>query len=63
MKLRNNYILQEVGDAHMLTSIGVNADFRGVIHCNPTATFLIMQLQEDISTESLCELLMQKYCI
>ena len=63
MKLKKNFVLQEVGDIHMLASVGENVDFHGVVHCNPTATFLVMQLQEDKSEASLCESLMQRYSI
>ena len=62
MKLKPNYILQQVGSEAVLVPIGEAAkQFRGVVQLNHTAAFLVKTLQQDTDEAGLMAAIKAEY--
>jgi len=62
MKLKNGFIMTELGEEYVLIPTGEPAaGFHGVIRLNDTGAFLAKQLKDDVTEETLTEALMAEY--
>ena len=62
MKLKDDYILSDVWEGSVLVPVGDAADdFRGIIHLNETAAFIVKQLQKDTTPQKIVEELLSEY--
>lgn len=62
MKLRDDIVIQELGEDTILVPVNSYAsEFKGVVRLNETASFLIKQLKEDRTEEELIEILLKEY--
>ena len=62
MKLKYNFVVQEVADDYVALPVGVeNAKFGGLVRMNKTGAFLFEQLKEDTSEEILLSSMVKKY--
>ena len=60
MKLRREFITQDIDDTLFLIPVGVE-DFTGIVRSNPTAAFIVNLLKNDISKEKIVEAMRVKY--
>ena len=60
MKLKSNFITQNIGDSQMMVSTG-NSEFRGIVKSNNTAAFIIDCLKKETSKQKIVDLMFQKY--
>ena len=65
MKIKSNYILQEVADEYVVVPIGEESNrIHGIIRLNHTGAFLWNVLtKDDLTQQEIVELLMNKYGI
>lgn len=62
MKIKNNFLLRNLGDEHMVVAIGeASLNFNGLIRLNDTGAWIWNQLKEDISEEALVEKMCQSF--
>ena len=62
IKLKENYILQNIGDEHILVPTGTEVvNLNGILVMNDTAVFLWEQLSEEKSFVELKDALMKKF--
>ena len=60
MKLKPEFIVQDVDDTQFLVAVGSD-DFHGIVRSNKTAAFIVGQLQEERTFEQLVEAVLAKY--
>lgn len=60
MKLNPNFITQEIDDTLFLVPVG-NEEFKGIVRNNKTASFIINQLKEKTTRESIIAAMSDKY--
>ena len=60
MKLKPDFISQDVDDVRFLVPVGSEA-FQGVIKSNKTAAFIIDLLKEDTTEEAIVDAMCEKY--
>ena len=62
MKIKEGFILRQVGGNHIVVPVGAaTVDFRCIITLNETGAFLWQQLQEERTQEQLVEALLGEY--
>lgn len=62
MKLKYDFIINELGDEFVAVPVGdFVVDFNGILKLNQTAATIVEMLKEDISYEDLCYKLSNKY--
>lgn len=60
MKLKEDFIIQEIDGTHFLVPLGGEA-FNGIVRGNETAAFVWHLLSEEISEEQLIERMLREY--
>ncbi|MBQ1950698.1 MAG: PqqD family protein [Clostridia bacterium] len=62
MKIKDGFVVRQVGGNHIVVPVGsMTVDFNGIITLNETAAFLWGQLQQEHTTDELTELLLAEY--
>lgn len=62
MKLKEGFILHNVGDEHMVVATGEAGKlFNGLVRNNGTANFIFEKLLKDTSEEEIVEAMLEKY--
>ncbi len=62
MKLKYDFMVQEVADGFVAVAVGSDAmKFSGLMRMNGTGAFILEQLKEDISLEELVGKMAEKY--
>lgn len=62
MKIKNGFLLRNLGDEHMVVAIGeAGLNFSGLIRLNDTGAWLWNQLKEEISEEALVERMCENF--
>ncbi len=62
MKLKEGFILHDVGGQHMAVTTGAAADsFNGMVRNNDTANFIFQLLMEDTTEEAIVDQMVQRY--
>lgn len=62
MKIKDNYVLQEIVDECMVVPVGDEADkLHGVIKLNATGAFLWKALSQEQTVDSLTDMLLAEY--
>ena len=60
MKLKENFMTQELDGVQFLVPLGREA-FKGIVRSNATAAFIVDRLKEETTEERIVEELFQKY--
>ncbi len=60
MKLKRNYITQDVGDSQIMVATG-ETNFNGMVKSNKTAAFIIDCLRTETTREEIVEKMLEKY--
>ncbi len=61
MKLKDGFILTEIGDEHILVPASETAHYGHVVRMNDTAAFIVEQLRKDVSREQIVDALLDQY--
>ena len=62
MKLKEGFILHNVGDEHMVVATGEAGKlFNGLVRNNSTANFIFEKLLKETSEEQIVEAMLEKY--
>lgn len=62
MKLKEGFILHDVGEEHMVVATGrAGKIFNGLVRNNDTANFIYQQLMSDTTEEYIIDAMAQKY--
>lgn len=62
MKLKDGFILHNVGNEHMVVATGdAVKDFNGLVRNNETANFIYQQLMEDTTEDAIVEAMLKEY--
>lgn len=62
MKIKNGFLLKNVADSYVVVPIGdTTINFNSIINLNGSGAFLWESLQNDITSDKLVELVLQKY--
>lgn len=62
MKLKNGFILHDVGDEHLVVATeDALKTFHGMIRNNASANFIFQQLQRDTTEEKIVTAMLEKY--
>ena len=60
MKLKSDFITQDIDDTQFLVPVGAEA-FSGIVRSNKTAAFIVDCLKEDISMDAIVDKMCAKY--
>lgn len=60
MKLKKNFVTQDVGDSQVMVSTG-RTDFNGMVKSNKTAAFIINCLKTDTTKDEIVNKMLEKY--
>ncbi len=60
MKLKNNFVTQDIMDEQFLIALG-EEPFHGMLRSNPTAAFIIEQLKKDTTLEEIVDAVHGEY--
>ncbi|MBR5089191.1 MAG: PqqD family protein [Ruminiclostridium sp.] len=60
MKLKDNFITQDIDGTQFLVPVGAEA-FSGIVRSNPTAAFIVNCLREDTTEEKIVDAMCAKY--
>ncbi len=60
MKLKGEFITQDIDDSQFLVPVGAEA-FSGIVRSNKTAAFIVNCLKEETTKEAIVEAMEQKY--
>ena len=60
MKLKDNFITQDIDGTQFLVPVGAEA-FSGIVRSNPTAAFIVDCLREDTTEEKIVDAMCAKY--
>ena len=60
MKLKSDFLTQEIDDTLYLVPVG-NEEFRGIVKNNKTAAFIINCLKEETTVEGILEVMQNHY--
>ena len=60
MRLSKDFVVQEIGDEHILIPIG-GSSFSGVVKNNKTAAFIIRLLENEITEDAIIEEMLNTY--
>lgn len=62
MKLKDRFVMTELGEESVLVPVGEPAEgFRGIVRLNETAAFIIKQLKENTTTDQIVDALLAEY--
>ena len=62
MKLKEGFILHNVGDEHMVVATGeAGKQFNGLVRNNGTANFIFEQLLQETTQEQIVDAMLEKY--
>ena len=62
MKIRDGFILREVGGQPVVVAVGAASQyFNGMVRLNATSEFLFEKLQKEISEDELVKAVVEKY--
>lgn len=62
MKLKDGFVLHNVGDEHMVVATGeAGKFFNGLIRNNGTANFIFEQLLQDTTEEQIVDAMLERY--
>ena len=62
MKVRDGFILREVGDQPVVVAVGAASNyFNGMVRLNATSAFMFEKLQDGISEKDLVKAVTEKY--
>lgn len=62
MKLKDGFVLHDVGTEHMAVTTGLAAEsFDGIVRNNDTAHFIFEQLLKDTTEEQIVDAMAQRY--
>ena len=62
MKLRYNFVVQQVADDYVAVAVGEDAsNFGGLVRMNKTGAFLFELLKKDMTREELLAAMVEKY--
>ncbi len=62
MKLKEGFILHDVGNEHMVVATGeAGKSFNGLIRVNKTAYFIFQQLLEETTFQQIVDAMMEQY--
>lgn len=62
MKLKEGFILHNVGNEHMMVATGdAGKSFNGLVRNNATANFILEQLMKETTEEQIVDAMMAKY--
>lgn len=62
MKIKDNYVLQEIVDESIVVPVGDEADkLHGIIKLNSTGAFLWKALSQEQTVDSLTDMLLKEY--
>ncbi len=60
MRLKSNFVTQDVGDTQVMVSTG-STDFNGMVRSNKTAAFIINCLKNDTTRDEIISRMLEKY--
>ena len=60
MRLKDEFVTQEIDDTQVMVAAGGNA-FNGVIRSNKTAAFIIDMLRDDVTKDDIVDAMCSKY--
>ena len=60
MKLKSDFITQTIDDTQFLVSVGADA-FKGIVRSNKTAAFIVDQLKEETTEDSIIDAMCVRY--
>ncbi|MBQ6373373.1 MAG: PqqD family protein [Clostridia bacterium] len=60
MRLKPNFITQDIDDVQFLVPVGAKA-FRGIVHSNRTAAFIVNCLKTDTTAEGIVDAMCARY--
>ena len=60
MKIKSDFIIQDVDDAQFLVPVGAEA-FSGIVRSNKTAAFIVNCLKVDTTEEEIIDAMCEKY--
>ena len=60
MKLKEDFITQNIDDTQFLVPVGEDT-FRGIVRSNKTAAFIVDHLKEETSEEDIIDAMCEKY--
>ena len=60
MKLKDNFITQDIEDTQFLVPVGAEA-FKGIVRSNSTAAFIVNCLKKDTTEEIILDAMCDKY--
>ena len=60
MKLKENFITQNIEDAQFLIPVGAE-EFRGIVRSNKTAAFIVDCLKENTTEEAIVDAMLKEY--
>lgn len=60
MKLKSNFVTQNVGDSQVMVATGTSS-FNGMVKSNKTAAFIIDCLKTETTKEAIVEKMLEKY--
>ena len=64
MKLKDGFLLRQVGDSHVVVPLGARTvDFRCILTLNETGAFLWERLGEERTAEQLTAALLEEYAV
>ena len=62
MKLKKDYILQDMGEDAVLVPVGTAGEsFHGIVRLNNTAAFVVARLRQGTDFESICDAMCEEY--
>lgn len=62
MKIKDTFILSEIGDSYIVVSTGEETvNLNGMITLNETGAFFFSKMQEEITKEELAQLVVSEY--
>ena len=60
MKLKDNFITQDIEDTQFLVPVGAEA-FKGIVRSNSTAAFIVNCLKKETTKEEIVETMCEEY--
>ena len=60
MRLKDEFVTQEIDDTQVMVAAGGNA-FNGVVRSNKTAAFIVDMLRDDVTKDDIVDAMCKKY--
>ena len=60
MRLRNEFVTQEIDDTQVMVAAGGDV-FNGVVRSNKTAAFIVDMLRDDVTKDGIVDAMCRKY--